>query len=82
MTLHGRVKNGVVVLQNGAALPDGTWVEVTPLNFETGSPGPVRVSKERQDALRQLIGIWKMDHPPNDEEVERIIDEEMMKKYG
>jgi hypothetical protein len=31
MILHGRVSNGVVVLQGGAMLPDGTLVEVTPL---------------------------------------------------
>jgi hypothetical protein len=32
MILHGRVKDGVVVLQNGATLPDGTLVEITPLS--------------------------------------------------
>jgi hypothetical protein len=40
------------------------------------------VSKERQEALLGLIGMWKVEHPPNDEEVERIIEEERMKKYG
>ena len=44
--------------------------------------GSVPVSKERQEALRQLIGICKTEHPPDDEEVERIIEEERMKKYG
>jgi len=43
---------------------------------------PVEVSKERQEALRQLIGICKTEHPPSDEEVERIIEEARMKKYG
>lgn len=37
---------------------------------------------ERQEALRQLIGIWKSEHPPDDEEVERILNQETMKKYG
>jgi hypothetical protein len=40
------------------------------------------VSKERQEALRQLIGICKTEQPPSDEEVERILEEERMKKYG
>jgi hypothetical protein len=40
------------------------------------------VSKERQEALLGLIGICKTNHPPSDEEVERIIEEERMKKYG
>jgi hypothetical protein len=31
MISHGRVENGVVVFQNGPPLPDGTLVEVTPL---------------------------------------------------
>jgi hypothetical protein len=30
MTYHGTVLNGVVVLQNGATLPDGTIVTVVP----------------------------------------------------
>jgi hypothetical protein len=40
------------------------------------------ISKERQQALLDLIGMWKVEHPPDDEEVERIIDEYRMKKYG
>jgi hypothetical protein len=38
--------------------------------------------KERHDALMDLIGIWRTEHPPSDEEVERILDEERQKKYG
>jgi hypothetical protein len=48
--------------------------------FAESTPG--RVSKERQEALRQLIGLWKTENPPSDEEVERILKEERMKKYG
>ena len=40
------------------------------------------VSKERQDALRQLIGIWKTDQPLNDEQVKRVEERERMKKHG
>jgi hypothetical protein len=36
----------------------------------------------RQEALLQLIGIWKTDHPPNDAQVEQMLDREKMKKYG
>ena len=82
MSLHGRVENGVVVFQNGAPLPDGTLVEVTPLQPDRAGPGPFPVSKEQREALLGLIGMWKVEHPPNDEEVERIIEEERMKKYG
>jgi hypothetical protein len=44
--------------------------------------GPWAVSNERQQALRQLIGIWKTEQPPDDEEVEQILEQERMKKYG
>jgi len=82
MTLRGRIKNGVVVLEDDKpSLPEGTVVEVRPLDVfaEQAAEPP---SKERQEALRSLIGIWKMENPPNDEEVERIIDEARMEKYG
>jgi hypothetical protein len=42
----------------------------------------VAPSKERQEALQQLIGIWKTKQPPSDEEVERILDQGRMRKYG
>ncbi len=89
MTFQGRVKNGVVVLTNGSTLPDGTLVNVMPVDEVAGpsivAPGqkaPYPVSKEQKEALFGLIGICKTDHPPSDEEVERIIEEERMKKYG
>jgi hypothetical protein len=88
MTLQGRVKNGVVVLSRGSALPDGTLVNVMPVDEAAGpsavpmGQGPYPVSKEQKEALLGLIGICKTDHPPSDEEVERIIEEERMKKYG
>lgn len=82
MTLRGRVEHGVVVLENGVRLPDGTLVEVMPLQVQTVSPVPMPVSKEQREALLGLIGMWKTDNPPNDEEVERIIEEYRMEKYG
>jgi hypothetical protein len=45
-------------------------------------PGVEPPSKERQEALRSLIGMWRVENPPSDEEVERIIEEYRMKKYG
>ena len=80
MSLHGRVENGVVVFQNVSPLPDGTLVEVIPLKSETESSGPIPVSKEQREALLGVIGMWKVQHPPDDEEVERIIEEYRMKK--
>ena len=83
MTLPGQVKNGVVVLQSGFALPDGLWVDVTPLTTEpSATDTPIHVSWERQEALRQLIGICKTERPPSDEVVERILEQERMTKYG
>jgi hypothetical protein len=123
MVLRGRVKNGVVVLENSAsALPEGSLVQVTPLTEGAGSPAAIMAamdalprvsredvdeleraieagqrprpadpfsepginppSKERQQALLALIGICKTDNPPDDEEVERIIEEYRMKKHG
>jgi len=89
MTFQGRVQNGVVVLTGGAPLPDGTLVNVIPIEAVTGpsvpSPGqkpPYPVSREQKEALLGLIGMWKVERPPNDDEVERMIDEYRMKKHG
>lgn len=38
MTYRGRVKNGVVVLEKSASLPEGTEVEVSPLKVEADAP--------------------------------------------
>jgi hypothetical protein len=90
MTLQGKVENGVVVFQNGSApLPDGTLVEVTPVRevvrptaASTPAGPPYDVPEKQSEALLGLIGLWKTEHPPNDEEVERIIEEARMKKYA
>jgi hypothetical protein len=83
MTLRGRVENGVVVFPNGPSLPDGTLVEVTPVQHPEGADsGSIPITKEQREALLGLIGIWKTANPPNDEEVERIVEEGRMKKYG
>ncbi len=74
MILHGRVKNGVVVLQNGATLPDGTLVEVTPLAGVIGDSlaliaameAEPHVSAEDIAELRRAIAAGKRPAPPID----------------
>jgi hypothetical protein len=39
MVYRGIVKNGVVVIEEGAALPEGTAVRIEPFAFEASSPG-------------------------------------------
>jgi hypothetical protein len=51
MPLHGRVENGVVVLHNGPALPEGTLVEVTPLPYQAGDPLALIVAMEAEPHL-------------------------------
>jgi hypothetical protein len=86
MTLQGRVQNGVVVLTSGPTPPEGTLVTVMPIDEPAAVAGnwkgPYPVSKEQREALLGLIGLCKTDNPPDDEEVERIIEEYRMKKYG
>jgi hypothetical protein len=43
---------------------------------------PAPVSKERQEALHQLIGVWKTAQPPSDDQVERLLEQERLKKYA
>jgi hypothetical protein len=35
-----------------------------------------------KEALTRLIGIWRIDEPPGDDAVDRILEEERMKKYS
>jgi hypothetical protein len=46
MTLYGHVENGVVILDNGADLRDGTRVEVIPLASPAGDPLAVIAAME------------------------------------
>jgi hypothetical protein len=89
MVLRGRVENGVVVLTHGARLPEGAVVDVIPVAEGPGpslpAPGqkpPYPVSVQQREAVLGLIGMWKAENPPSDEEVERMIEEYRMKKYG
>jgi len=51
MILHGRVTNGVVVLQNGDTLPEGTEVTVRPVKRLGGKRSPTQ-SPARKKLLR------------------------------
>ncbi len=51
MTVHGYVKDGVVVLHDAAALPNGILVQVTPLSHETGNPLAVIEAMEAEPHL-------------------------------
>ena len=83
MIARGRVQNGVVVLDEGVRLPEGREVTVTfPTTDVRVAPATYEVSEERRLALLGLIGAWKMDNPPSDEEVDEIIHQERMRKYG
>jgi hypothetical protein len=82
MVVRGHVEKGIIVLDNGVQLPEGLAVTVTAALPAPGSGQKYYVSPERREALVSLIGIWKTENPPSDEEVERIIDEYRMKKYG
>lgn len=72
-------QNGVFRPLKEVRLPENQRVQlsVQSLAQETG---PTPLSKDRQEALNKLIGIWQTDRPPSDEEIEQIVEEERMKK--
>jgi hypothetical protein len=83
MIVRGHVQNGVVILDEGVQLPEGQKVSVTVVEPIPASQQRYHVSPERREAVLGLIGILKTDQPPpTDEEVEKIIEEARMKKYG
>jgi hypothetical protein len=51
MTVHGRVKNGVVVFENGDVLPEGIFVQFSPLSIGTGDPLAVIAAMEAEPHL-------------------------------
>ena len=81
MVAHGHVQNGVVVLDDGVRLPEGE--RVTVVASDTAPEQGHDVADERREAALSLIGMLKTDQPPpTDEEIEKIIEEARMKKYG
>jgi hypothetical protein len=45
------VQHGVVVFENGATLPDGTWVQVTPMAYAAGDPLALIAAMEAEPHL-------------------------------
>jgi hypothetical protein len=65
ITYQGTVRNGAVILEEGAALPDGTQVLVTPLGLVPGTPQAVLAAMRAEPHLR----------PEDVDEFERLIEE-------
>jgi len=74
MTLLGQVQNGIIVLDNGNGLPNGTRVQVTPVAYEPGAPLAVieameaepHLSAEDIEELRSAIAAGKRPAPSLD----------------
>lgn len=64
MTYRGRVKNGVVVLDVPADLPEGAEVEVLPILRTQGSAESKRRRRTLYDVLEPVIGKAK-NMPPD-----------------
>jgi hypothetical protein len=51
--------------------------------LETLDDQPIVQEPPRRKSLKQILGMLKTDTPPpTDEECERIVEEERMRKYG
>ena len=62
MTVRGQVKNGVIVLDASAALPEGAEVEVNLIDHATGDrtpDPPTDDGKTLYDRLKPIIGQAK-----------------------
>jgi hypothetical protein len=67
MVVRGKVKNGKVVLDDPAALPEGTTVEVRPLRRRKPATKPRKTKQAPRslaDRLRSVIGKAK-NLPPD-----------------
>ena len=61
MVAHGRVQNGVVVLDNGVRLPEGQ--EVTVLAHGTVSPAPLEGSRSHSVLDIATVGLGSVLRP-------------------
>lgn len=74
MSLQGHMENGMVVLHDGASLPDGTLVEVTPLAQKGDKPSTIIAAREAKlhlgaedvAELQRAIMAGKRPAPPID----------------
>jgi hypothetical protein len=64
MTLHGTVQNGVVVLETGAVVPDGTKVAVFVTAPSADNVASMAERERRKAALAELLAI--PDENPGD----------------
>jgi hypothetical protein len=57
MTLHGKIQNGVVVLDDGSHLPEGTPVTVlvSPSATANSSSQPERMTEEERQRVLAII---------------------------
>lgn len=71
------------ILQQVVVWPVGERLELaTRILRSLGPEADGQPPGERGEALSKLIGIWKTATPPGDAEVERIIEEERMRKHA
>jgi len=56
MTYQGRFHNGVVVLEGGAALPEGTPVTVS-VEQARKTPAPAQLDLMSEEEQRRVVGI-------------------------
>jgi len=63
--------------------PEQRFALATRLLQSLQEPPTVRpVSDQQRAAMAELIGIWKMEHPPSDQEVARMVEQARRQKYG
>ena len=66
MTLHGKIQNGVVILDNGTSLPEGIEVTVLIPNASgVGHAASVAERERRRAALAEILAI--PDENPGDD---------------
>ena len=63
MTYRGHVKNGVVVLDQSAELPEGMPVEVTPLGRSNVAASQAEAMPTLYERLKDVIGT--VEGPPD-----------------
>lgn len=64
MTYRGKVKNGVVVLDDPTALPEGTEVSIRALRSRAPKPRGKKRPPSFHDRYKRFIGVVK-DLPPD-----------------
>ena len=62
MTYEGRIENGVVVLEHGARLPEGSLVRVEPLPQPAAAGDPLKL-RQLRDGLLAFSGVVKGGAP-------------------